>query len=261
MSEDVAVGLRSLANDYSHGRVDFAAYRRSRTALLDSLIAVAPVGSQLEAATATPSAAPSAAPLASMPSPLAPTSSPSASNPPPLASTRPRLVATPSDASPPAVSAGRIRSPWRPSRAHWIGAVALLSLALLLGALMFHHSDTGAPRDARASTTSPDRIFDLISPLMSDPDWSDAHVAAVNAALLEEGSRQIALRQQTAWFQRFATEVRRRLGEQRALGADHLAPAKNSLAALAVTIGLDPGAPELPLRPPIAGSSAADSGK
>jgi hypothetical protein len=218
MSEDVAARLRSLAKDYSHGRVDFEAYRRTRTALLDSLISKTLDESRSEALSL------------------------------PLSS---------SDALPPAVPEGHAAAPWRRSRAHWIGAVALLLIALVVGDLLIRgRSEPDAGRETKVAS---DRIFELVSPLMTDPDWSDAHVTAVNAALLEEGSRQIALRQQTVWFQRFAAEVRRRLGEQSALRRDGLAPEKSSLAALAVTIGLDPMAPQAPLRPPIRGSSAAES--
>ena len=103
-----------------------------------------------------------------------------------------------------------------------------------------HERGPGPSRPEPAA--APDRIQGLIAPLLSDPDWDDARIAAVNAALLEEGPRRIAARQQTEWFQRFAAEVRRHLQERRSQ--------QGTLAALAVTIGLDPDAPGEPLRAP-----------
>ena len=56
---------------------------------------------------------------------------------------------------------------------------------------------------------------------------------------MKEGVRQITALRHTVSFQRFASEIRRRLEEQRAFGAGRLVPEESPLAALAVTIGVD----------------------
>lgn len=209
MSEDVAGRLRSLAKEYSQGRLSLEVYRQVRAPLLDSLAA-------------RPQAAVSQTPA------------PSAE------------LRTP--------RAGR-------SSVGWIGLLILA--VLVIGALsrgLFRDRSRNEPDrvramsdSRRATATSSDRIFRLVAPLLDDPDWTEARIAAVNAALLEEGSRRIAAEHGTDWFQRFEQEVQRRLEEeQSALGADRAVPERSSLAALAATIGLN--APHEPPRPPARGT-------
>jgi hypothetical protein len=150
------------------------------------------------------------------------------------------------------------------SRTGRIGTPVLAALvAVAAGAFLLRdHVQSGPSASHVASPLQPqnsaksDRIYALVAPLLDNPDWGDARIAAVNASLLEEGSHQIAARQQTEWFQRFAAEVRRRLEKQRARGTDRLVPQKSSLAALAVTIGLNLNALDEPLRPPPRGESS-----
>jgi hypothetical protein len=118
--------------------------------------------------------------------------------------------------------------------------------------LSWHRDRTVALEDRRVPgrrhpelAAASDRIQSLVVPLLNDPDWDDARVATVNEALLEEGPRRIAARQQTQWFQRFAAEVRRHLKQHQS----------STLDALAVTIGLDPEALDAPLRTPRPGGS------
>ena len=199
MNEDAADRLRSLAKDYSQGRLNLETYRRLRTPLLDSLTA--------------------------LPSPVA---------------------------------RGR-------SRVRWIRALVLgVVVGAAVGGLLLRdrirgdlHWGRAAPSYPRqAVPASADRVFGLIAPMLDNPDWGDARIASVNAGLLEEGPRKIAADQGTAWFQRFAEEVRSRLKEQQAMAADRLVPEKSSLAALAVTIGLDLEALDGPLGSPGRGDSS-----
>jgi hypothetical protein len=195
--EEVAGRLRSLAKDYSQGRLNLEAYRRLRTSLLDSLTA--------------------------LPSPV----------------------------------------PRARSRVRWIRALVLgLVVGAAVGGLLIRDRIRGdlhwgrAPSYPRqAVPASADRVFGLIAPMLDNPDWGDARIASVNAGLLEEGPRKIAADQETQWFQRFAEEVRSRLKEQQAMAADRLVPEKSSLAALAVTIGLDLEALDEPLESPGRGDS------
>jgi hypothetical protein len=170
----------------------------------------------------------------------------SGSDPPPASQERPNRVA------------GLTRAELR-----WAGVVVLaVVLAAAIAVWVLHDSSddvgTRSAHDAnqRAVAGSSERIFKLVTSLLASPDWSDAHIAEVNAGLLEEGSRHIAAEQHTEWFQRFAAEVRRRLKkEQHRSRGNHLAPEKSSLAALAVTIGLDPRALDEPLSSPLRGDS------
>jgi hypothetical protein len=192
MNEDVADRLRSLAKDYSRGRLNLETYRRLRTPLLDSLTAL----------------------------------------PSPVARVRPRVRSI------------------RPLVLGLVVGAAVGGLLLREGIRGDVHWRRAPSYPQQAARPSADRVFDLISPLLDNPDWGDARIASVNAGLLEEGPRRIAADQGTQWFQRFAEEVRRRLKEQQAMAADRLVPEKSSLAALAVTIGLDLEALDEPLRSP-----------
>lgn len=206
MSEDVADRLRSLAREYSQGRLSLEVYRQKRTRLLDSL--------------QSPQSA------AVRPSPSAPTVP---------------------------------NAPLAPSWVGWVGLFILGVMvvgalcSVLLGDRFREQPDRGrAMNESRhVGQAGSDRIFALVAPLLKDPNWTEARIAAVNAALLEEGTRRIAAERQTEWFQRFVQEVRQRLEEQRALRAD----GGSSLEALAVTIGIDLNAPRVPPHPP-AGKSA-----
>ena len=214
MSEAAADRLRCLVKDYQQGRLSFPEYRRLRTALLDSLgrePGEEGVAAELIAEVIT----------------------------------QPRPPAAPS----PVVTSKPAASP----RSRWVGALVLgLVVVVTIGAILV--LERGTPESSGVpvpgSPVGSDRIYDVIEPLMNNPDWGEARIAAVNASLLEEGARQIAARQQTEWFQRFAAEVRRRLESQRAAGAEGLVPDKSSLAALAVTIGLNLDDLDAPLTPP-----------
>jgi hypothetical protein len=199
MSEDIAARLRSLAREYSQGRLSLQAYRQVRGLLLDSL-----------------------------------TSSPQSNVPP----TSPSL--------PPVSKAPAARRSW----VGWIGL--FLFCVIVIGALygafgdrLHEQPDRGhgmSQSRLAADRARSDRIFHLVAPMLNDPDWTEARIAAVNAALLEEGARRIAAQRGTEWFQRFTREVQRRLDEQRALGVDRRGQERGSLAALAVTIGIAPKA-------------------
>jgi hypothetical protein len=216
MSEAAADRLRSLVRDYQQGRLSFPEYRRLRAALLDSL--GREPGEEVVAAKLI-------AEVITQPRPASPVV------------VRPGGVGT------------RKSTPW--SRRQWVGALVLGLVAVTIGAMLL--LNRSAERSGAAVSRGPvssDRIYDVIEPLMNNPDWGEARIAAVNASLLEEGARQIAARQQTEWFQRFAAEVRQRLQSQRAAGAEGLMPDKSSLAALAVTIGLNLQDLDAPLMPP-----------
>jgi hypothetical protein len=140
-----------------------------------------------------------------------------------------------------------------------MGALVLGLVVATIGTILVLNR-SGRERSGVPETGGPvgsDRIYEVIEPLMNNPDWGEARIAAVNASLLEEGVRQIAARQQTAWFQRFAAEVRRRLESQRAAGAGELVPDQSALAALAVTIGLNLEDLDTPLMPPPRGGSGS----
>ncbi len=200
-SEDLADRLRFLATEYSQGRLTLEAYRKVRSRLLDSL-----TGSS---------------------EPPAPNKLPV----PPAAPQAPHLLPA------------------------WLLGLGLAVLGTLVVAAyssrLFrdrNHERYRAQATSRGQTVSDSphtaspgsgRIFELVSPLLDDPVWTEARIAAVNAALLEEGPRRIAAQRRTQWFRRFAQEVQRRLEEQQALEAGRAVPERSSLAALAETIGLD----------------------
>lgn len=223
MSEEVADRLRSLVKDYQHGRLSFPEYRRLRTALLDSLDrepGVEVVAAEVIAEVITQPRSPAPAPLGDV--------------------ATARRAPSPDERKFAALS-----------RSQWLGALVLGLIVATLGAiLVVNRGGHERSRVPESGTVSTDRIYEVIEPLMNNPDWGEARIAAVNASLLEEGARQIAARQQTEWFQRFAAEVRRRLESQRAAGAEGLVPDKSSLAALAVTIGLNLDDLDAPLTPP-----------
>ncbi len=221
MSEAAADRLRGLVKDYQQGRLSFPEYRRLRTSVLDSL--GREPGEEVVAAELIA-----------------------------------EVITQPRPASPPVGHPGgvgmRRSTSWL--RRPWIGALVLGLVAVTIGAmLILNHSGERSGAPVSRGPVSSDRIYDVIEPLMNNPDWGEARVAAVNASLLEEGARQIAARQQTEWFQRFAAEVRQRLESQKAAGAEGLMPDKSSLAALAVTIGLNLQDLDAPLMPPPRGGS------
>jgi hypothetical protein len=224
MSEAAADRLRSLVKDYQQGRLSFPEYRRLRTSLLDSLgrePGVEVVAAELIAEVIT------------QPRPPAPS-----------------LVRS---------GDGITRKSTAPSRSRWLGALVLGLVVTTIGVLLMLNRSgrerSGVPD--QGVPISSDRIYEVIEPLMQNPDWGEARIAAVNASLLEEGARQIAARQQTAWFQRFAVEVRRRLASQRAAGTAGLVPDQSSLAALAVTIGINLNDLDAPLMPPPRGGTGS----
>jgi len=233
MSEEVADRLRCLVKDYQYGRLSFPEYRRLRTELLDSL--EPPAGMSVE--------------------------------PPPGRVTAEVITQPRSTAPPPSGDEATARRLPRPgkrryvslSRSQWIGALALGGLIATVGAVLVLSRgghESAAPPAFQAPDSS-ERIYQVIAPLLNTPDWGEARIAAVNASLLEEGGRRITACQGTQWFQRFAAEVRRRLENQRAAGAEELVPEKSSLAALAVTIGLNLDDLDAPPRPPPRGGSDA----
>src|SRR6185312_17045370 len=122
------------------------------------------------------------------------------------------VITQPRAASPPPSSPEKRKSVAL-SRSQWTRALVLGVVLATIGAVLALNRSgrerPGASEPPRV--VSSDRIYEVIEPLMSNPDWGEARIAAVNASLLEEGARQIAARQQTEWFQRFAAEVRRRL--------------------------------------------------
>jgi hypothetical protein len=207
MSDDVAGRLRSLAKEYSQGRLALDAYRQQRTVLLDSLMRHAPPIQQ-----------------------------------------RSRHQPSVSDDASTLARAPRSRSRVRGVVLFVCGILALGALASLFFRDRAREESTSSEfrQDTPAGS---DRIYSLVAPLLNDPDWTEANVAAINAGLLEEGPRRIAAARNTEWFQRFATRVRQRLlEEQKTRGDDRAAPERSSLAALAVTIGLDSKAPQRPRR-------------
>jgi hypothetical protein len=142
----------------------------------------------------------------------------------------------------------------------WVLWLGLLILGVLAAGALLSWLTRDRANDSRdrgqttqesrhGDAASSARIFRLVAPLLNDPDWTEARIAALNVALLEEGSRRIAAQRRTEWFQRFAREVRRRLEAQKALESDRAAAERSSLAALAVTIGLDLSASHEAWRP------------
>jgi hypothetical protein len=199
MIEDVANRVRLLATDYCEGRMTFEAYRRERTALLDSLPAQ---GADADSAI-----------------------------------TRPRYRAPPADsdrrnddartpARAPAKESGP-RGRWRTLVVLTLGVVALLAFALWQ-----------QKRQAEPLSANAEPVREAIAPLLTTQEWSDARIAAVNVGLTEAGPQRIAAAAATDWFQRFRGEVRDHVRHEERESGRALDPRSNPLAALAVTLGI-----------------------
>jgi formylglycine-generating enzyme required for sulfatase activity len=101
-----------------------------------------------------------------------------------------------------------------------------------------------------------DNLRVVVAPLLDNGDWSETRIAQVNSDLRHAGEQQIAAAMRTEWFESLSDTVRRRLKEQQALSDAPLTPDKNSLAALAVTLGIDVRSPDAALPSvPAAGKS------
>jgi hypothetical protein len=211
MIEDVASRVSALAADYGEGRLSLEAYRRERTALLDSLPA--------ECAAAD------------------------------SAITRPRFRAPaaesdrPTDGQAPARAPPQARRPrgrWRTWSVLSLGVVALVTFTL------WQQKRPGPRVSTLASQTEPvpadaaEPVREAIAPLLASQDWSDARIAAANVGLLEAGPRRIAAAAATDWFQRFLGEVRDHVRDEERERRGTLDPENNPLAALAVTLGIKP---------------------
>lgn len=223
MSADIADRLRALARDHQDGRSSLETYRRLRAQLLDSLIA--------PAARAAPDATQprAAAQVAEVTQPRAMT---------------PRATAERSEPSPSddEVRIGRVTG--------YVALGLLLTVAVVF--LIWRHHSRGRASPPAASmsggtstgeTEQADPIRALLEPLLQNPDWSDARLAALNEALLEAGRPRLDAVRDTDWFDAFVASVRSRLLQQQALAGTPLTPDSSPLAALAVTLGIDLAAP------------------
>lgn len=234
MSADTADRLRALARDHLEGRSSLEKYRRLRAQLLDGLSAPAagtPAGNASPDATQPRAAAQVGD--ATQPRASAPRAAPERSEPP--------RVPLP----PPSAAAG--------NEVGWGRVVGYAGLALLvvLGVAFFvwkHHSygTTSSAATAPATGGQTDPLQALLEPLLQNPDWSDAHLVALNEALLEAGQSRLDAVRNTDWFDAFVASVRSRLLQQQALAGTPLTPDNSPLAALAVTLGIDLTAPAQP---------------
>jgi formylglycine-generating enzyme required for sulfatase activity len=212
MSADVAARLRTLAQDYQEGRIDLAAYRSLRAPLLDSLVSNAPAAQAMEI-----------------------TQPRAAVNPQREAITRPgNPRRTPEEAVGPRGNAA----------GSTFGVAALVMGVLVVAAIAFWLWRTTNTPTAGATRREPERAQDLVQQFIGRSDWSDASLVSLNAALTRLGGEQLAAVARETWFQRFVDEIRRRLKEQQALATTTLTAQNNTLAALAVTVGLDLNSPD-----------------
>ncbi|MEJ0035891.1 MAG: SUMF1/EgtB/PvdO family nonheme iron enzyme [Gammaproteobacteria bacterium] len=271
MSEDLATRLRSLTRDYHDGRLNLAAYRSMRAALLDSLVANGTVASAAAAVAVTQ---PRAGGWQHSDAITRPGKPRGASGVPDALSAPGALPALP---VPTATSAsGSYRAPQSsdaptlPLRAIVI-TVVVLAIAGAGVWLWLGRSSSGAAASSAAPTASEqNRIHGRLTQFTERGDWSDAHLAALNTDLLELGGASLSESSSAPWFLRFVDELRQRLKEQQALASTPLSANNSPLAALAVTMGLDLNAPDAaihiaalpPPRPPqIAATPSARNGK
>ena len=247
MTADLSLRLRTLTQDYHDGRLNLAAYRQMRGALLDSLVAnvasataAAAVavtqprgGSWRQADAVTRPGKPRVAPTGSEAS----TSSDAQRADAPAGARGETAGARDEAAAAPEVSRVPVRT--------IAIAVAVMAIAGI-GFWLWHGH---AASSSNSSGTTPvadqqDRIQTQLAQFTDRGDWSDASLTALNADLLELGGSRMAEASGNSWFQRFAEEVRQRLKEQQALASSPLTADNSPLAALAVTVGLDLNAPD-----------------
>jgi len=219
MSADLASRLRALAHDYHEGRLTLAAYRKLRAPLLDSL--------ELPGAWVADD----------------------------TTVTRPRGARPLGSAGQSAQADSARKSAG--SRARLLAAAGLVGVLLVAGIVIWSLRDSrpdADPLPAEAGgagvASRSVQVHAVIAPFMERGDWSDRRVAALNAALLELGTDQIAAAANEPWFGQFVQSLRRRLKEQQALAMRPLAPDNSPLAALAVTVGLDLESPDAAIRIP-----------
>lgn len=224
MSADLAARLRALARDHQTGKLSLAVYRKLRAPLLDSLALHAVRG--------------------------------------PDEKTQPRALARTPEAAP-AHPASQQPSSAARAKPYAQIAIALFALTAIAG-LAFWTLHRPAPNDAvTADSDSPEgAVYELVGAFNERGDWSEARIAALNAALLELDRQQIAGAATQQWFQRFVDELRKRFKEQQALAPAPLTARTSPLAALAVTVGLDLNSPDAGIRiaPPEEVSSVASAG-
>jgi formylglycine-generating enzyme required for sulfatase activity len=246
MSADLAVQLRSLTQDYHDGRLNFAAYRSMRAALLNSLVAGAETAARAAAIAAVAITQPrignwqtDAVTRPGKPRVIATTPATAA------AVNTTAATATATAEVPVASTANEPASPRRlPLRTIAITVVVLAITGAGVWFWLDRSSSGTAMTDGATAAAEQDRIQTLLTRFTDRSDWGDAPLAMLNADLLEMGGGRLAESSSKVWFQRFVEEVRRRLKEQQALAATPLSADNSPLAALAVTVGLDLNAPD-----------------
>lgn len=204
MSSDLAARLRALAQDYGEGKLSLATYRKLRAPLIDSLELQGTIRSDDDEIT------------------------------------RPRVVPRPADA---AASA----EPEAPkSKRGLIVTIAVLGVALAAGAGVWLSRSGGGDEVSSTAENAPppDAVAALVHSFQEGGDWSEAHIASFDAALRSLGPQRIARASTEPAFRQFVEDVRRRFKEQQALAAAPLTRESSSLAALAVTVGLDLNSPD-----------------
>lgn len=219
MSADLAARLRALTQDYHEGRLNLAAYRALRAPLLDTLVANVPAAADMEV-------------------------------------TRPRAV------RPAPVIAEPTPPPTQSRRRVPVGLIVVVLGLVAIAVVMLLVLNRGGGSGADAGAVSGERVlagpvYDVVVPFMERGDWSDAQLTALNASLLELGDRDLAAVVRERWFLRFVDELRSRLKEHQALATTPLTPDNSSVAALAVTVGLDLDSPDAGIHVASAGVPAS----
>ncbi|HEY0942625.1 MAG TPA: SUMF1/EgtB/PvdO family nonheme iron enzyme [Steroidobacter sp.] len=214
MSADLAARLRALAQDHHAGRLNLETYRKLRAPLLDSL--------ELHALGMDE-----------------------------MAVTQPRSLGRAASTRPPQITGSTTKAPARPTKLPRRIVIALSALLLIAAVAWWalHRSTPEEQTTAEADVVAPvSPVREVVEPFVQRGDWSDAHVAALNVALLELGQQQIGAVAGEQWFKRFVDDLRKRFKEQQALARAPLTAKSSPLAALAVTVGLDLNSPDAAIR-------------
>lgn len=253
MSADLSLRLRSLTQDYHDGRLNFAAYRSMRGALLDSLVSGAMGAANAAAAAAVAVTQPRAGGWQQhsdeITRPGKPRAASGGGDELPREHRSGAFAGSQADAAPARETAadgaagvqGKRSTPMRAIR---VGVVVLALAGLGAWWWLAPQSPGAGGTSTMPTAAEQGRIHSLLTQFTDRGDWSDTHLATLNADLLELGGAQLSASADEAWFQRFVDEIRRRLKEQQALASTPLSADNSPLAALAITVGLDLNAPD-----------------
>lgn len=226
MSIDITQRLRALGREHLEGRISREAYRRLRAPVLDG----ADSGALEHAAQDGRARDVSEFEI----------------------TTQPRSIRPSIAAQPPHRAALSTPTPRLTKRIALLGTLAAL-LVILLSLLVWTAMKSPVTRATssraavnRLRTQPADPVRVLLRPLLSERHWSDAHIRAVNAALIRLGPARIAADREADWFAAVVDSVRERLRQQQALANTPITPSTSPLAALAQTLGITVNPPAVP---------------